>query len=384
MARRAVALWQSKNYLTVFFTDNPVAKQQFLHSTLPCLVRDTPFSGVDIHIAVLPFLAFPAGHRFKYLKLAADVKSPIPFILEAVKAVHGNHAIELDTDRKLTGARGLQGLPVSFATMKLVIYIGTMGKKADLSDLDAMLVDTSILKVGRAISIDSNTLNHERGIVTSRVLDLAHLARDVELIPKATVSLMALCKTVLCRLLDNHATLRLTDWAAPLDEARQQYAALDAHASLRVYRAIVDAIVPVVLPEAVIPGITVLVYDGSGTRTVAEGHVADPQPEKMGNFKVGAKVRVVLKVTNALMPAFALPFHRAGSPKTLRELFLAARESGRSASLLVQRCQLHDASHPHARIGDGTSEDTMVPGVGDGEGTYCGSMATRRPSGLDS
>ena len=125
-----------------------------------------------------------------------------------------------------------------------------------------------------------------------------------------------------------------------------------------------------VLPEAVIPGMAVLVYDGSGTRMVAEGNVVDPQPEKMGNFKVGAKDRVVVKVTNALMPAFVLPFHRAGSPKTLRELFLAARESGRSASLLVQRCQLHAASHPHARIRDGTSEGTMVPGVGEGEGTY--------------
>jgi len=131
------------------------------------LVRDTPFSGVDFHIAVLPLFAFPAGHRFKYLKLAADVKSPIPFLLEAVKAVHGNHAIALDTERKLTGARGLQGLQVSFETMTLVIFIGTMGKKADLSDLDGMLVDKSILKVGRAISIDSKTLNHERGIVTS-------------------------------------------------------------------------------------------------------------------------------------------------------------------------------------------------------------------------
>ena len=54
------------------------------------------------------------------------------------------------------------------------------------------------------------------------MLDLAHLARDVELIPQATVSLMALCRTVFCRLLDNPASLRLTDWAAPLDKARQQ------------------------------------------------------------------------------------------------------------------------------------------------------------------
>jgi len=34
-ARRAVALWLSKNYLTVSFTDNPVSKQHVLHSTLP-------------------------------------------------------------------------------------------------------------------------------------------------------------------------------------------------------------------------------------------------------------------------------------------------------------------------------------------------------------
>ena len=370
VARRAVALGLSKNYLTLFFTDNPVAEQQFLHSTLPSLVRDTSFSGVDISIPVLPLLAFPAGHRVKYLKTAADVKSFMPFFLEAVKAVHGKHAIGLDTEWNVTGDRCLQVLQVSCETMTLVIHIGTMGKKADLSDLEAMLVDKSILKVGRAISIDAKKLNHERGIVTSSVLDLAHLARDVKLIPKATVSLMALCETFLGRSLDKSASLRLTDWAAPLDEAKQQYAALDAYASLRVFRAIVDAGVPVVLPDAVIPGMAVLVYDGSGTRMVAEGNVVDPQPEKMGNFKVGAKDRVVVKVTNARMPAFVLPFHRAGSPKTLRELIIEARESGRSASLLVQRCQLHDASHPHAKIGDGTSEGTMVPGVGEGEGTY--------------
>lgn len=92
--------------------------------------------------------------------------------------------------------------------------------------------DSNIIKVGVAISDDSNLLMNDYNIQVSGYIDLRYLAKDGFLEER---SLAALAYKLLGCKLDKDWRVRASDWEAELLSDRQtEYAALDAYVAVKI------------------------------------------------------------------------------------------------------------------------------------------------------
>lgn len=103
--------------------------------------------------------------------------------------------------------------------------------------LRRLLEDPEILKVGVGISSDGLKLRADFGVQCAGLLDLSRLAALVLPHGHRPWSLAELCERVLGKQLQKRRAIRCSNWEAALLSPEQlEYAALDAWASLEVYR----------------------------------------------------------------------------------------------------------------------------------------------------
>lgn len=226
--------------------------------------------------------------------------------------------------------------------------------------------------MGKHIGGDKARLKAAYGVTTEGTLELGRLASDRQLVTDAGLGLAALVRTLLNSTLSKEDSVRLSDWSVTLGQEQHKYAALDAYASLAVYKAIVAAGSAIPAHENNLSGMDLFLTDASGTERVARCRVARAQPEKHGSFKVSQQSRVWLEVIDVLVPGFVLLFVVRRQPGTLKALCSDARCRGSPAILVASREHLRDARHPlevqlteERRVGK-----TAVPAVEEGDGRY--------------
>lgn len=140
--------------------------------------------------------------------------------------------------------------------------------------------------------------------------------------------------------------VRLSDWSRRLDEEQQKNAALDAFASLAVYRTVMEAGSPVPPIGSELNGLDVYLIEECGTRRMAQWKVADLQPRRHGSFQVASQLRVWVEFTELLVPRFVKMFALRREPRKLSDMVNTAKNQGISLMLVVSRRNLRDASHP--------------------------------------
>ncbi|XP_075980451.1 exonuclease 3'-5' domain-containing 2 isoform X2 [Anticarsia gemmatalis] len=137
-----------------------------------------------------------------------------------------------------------QGKRRPVAYIQLSSYDGYCGlfnmnvMKSIPPSLKSLLEDETIYKVGVAPADDSQYLFHDFGVACKQTLDLRHLA---DLSRHEPGGLAFLAKSVLGAVMDKSWKVRCSDWEAEELTTRQvNYAAIDAHAAIRIYTSLLQ------------------------------------------------------------------------------------------------------------------------------------------------
>lgn len=148
-------------------------------------------------------------------------------------------AVGFDTESKpvfVAGAPQTGPDVVQFATLEHAFIVQTA--QPGMEDfLRAMIESAEIVKVGFGLASDSPQLYRKFGLRLDAAVDLSHLVRRLGF--KQAVGLKAAVAIVLGRRLPKSKKATTSNWASPqLSQQQLQYAANDAHASLRIYHAL--------------------------------------------------------------------------------------------------------------------------------------------------
>ena len=347
--QRMIALGLPAPHIDVFFTDNPTAEASFLEGVYPGL-RKTSVPLKESSTAPHPPLTVPADHFVDYIVNTDDANTAIDNIRKQVKNKRGGGVVGFDAEWNVDGGPNGRGpgqvrvVQVSTLTDTLVLHISRMSTFPH--QLKALMADPDIIKTGKSIGGDCKKLRSEHGAATVSTVEVANFAKSRQLVGNATIGLAGLVAVLLQRTLDKSPGVCLSDWSRPLSSQQQTYAALDSYASFLVYLRVLQSSSPVPERSSNLQGMELYVADASGTFRVAVCTVADAQPPKHGNFVVGAKGRVWVKVTRVLVSAFTLPFTVKRQPKTLAILMQHNAQIGKDPVFVVSRSHLRDADHP--------------------------------------
>jgi RNA polymerase sigma factor for flagellar operon FliA len=177
-----------------------------------------PYEGVDIADVVLV--------------VSADVAA------EARKALLAEDVIGFDTESKPTFNKGeVSSGPhlIQLATASRV-YLFPVSRQPDLTGLKLILESTRILKVGFGLASDLAQLRARLGIEVKNVLDLSRALRGES--QKHSLGARSAVAQYFGKRLQKSKRTTTSNWANPrLTERQMLYAANDAQAALRVYRA---------------------------------------------------------------------------------------------------------------------------------------------------
>lgn len=349
--QRMIGLGLPAPQIDVFFTDNPTAEASFLEGIYPGLRKTTVALGTE-SMPTIPVLKLPPDdvHSKHYITDTVTANMAIDIMRREVTKEGGGRAIGFDAEWNIDGGPTGRGpgvvrvVQLSSPTTTLILHISRMSSFPH--ELLALLADVEILKVGKSIGGDCRKLFKEHGAVTKSSLELANFAKSRHLVGNATIGLAGLVAVLLQKTLDKDPGVRLSNWSRPLSEEQQTYAALDSYASLLVYEHVLQSSSPVPEPSATLKDMELYVTDASGTCRVAVCSVADAQPTKNGNFLVGAKGRVWVKVVRVLVPSYALPFAVKRQPTTLAALMQHNEQIGKDPVFVVARAHLRDVRHP--------------------------------------
>jgi len=371
VAERMVALGHPKDHRTLFYTDNPVAEKSFLLSI---------FDGLQRGAAVpeqLPLLSPSSGHNIFPLTTDENVNRLMRLVREDLEeAVRANKqpVVSLNTEWTVSGSgkhrrsAPTQVLQLSTAKRKLVIRVARTGVPHELK---ALLCDDTVLKVGRAIAVDVSRLQkHSPSVSVRNYQDFGTFAKELGLVSRANMSLVAMCEQLLGKTLDK--TEQVGHWGGDLTDAQVRYAAMDAYACWCLYDKMLSCGSRFIDPEKLTPNAEVIIMDAGGLKQVARATIAGEQPANSARRVARAKKRILVDVVEVLVPAFVLPFARSPAPKTLGDLWHNAALGGPHAAFLVPCGQLRDANHPmEVGVVAGEPEDRpRVPAVGLRDGVF--------------
>ncbi len=144
-------------------------------------------------------------------------------------------------------------------------------------------------------------------------LDLAKLAKERHVISDARAGLSELCATVLHRRLDKNRPERVSvGWNdATLTEEQVSYAALDAYASLAVYKELIKVDAPGRLPSGTpLPSLPVLLYSTDNTRLIARGVISPRSSDARYDGISLTDKRTVVTVHEVLVPGAVVTTHQ--------------------------------------------------------------------------
>jgi len=343
VAKRMVALGHGKDHITLFYTDNPSAEKSFLLSIFDGLHRGAP--------APLPLslISLPADHVVNLVVLHAEVNVYVRLLRsdleDAVKAGKVPF-IGMDSEWTVRG-RGkhrrsapTEVLQLTTAKRTLVIHLARTGMTHELK---ALLCDGAVTKVGRNIAVDVSRLQQQwPSLSVLNIKDVGSVGKELGLVRRANMSLVALCEQLLGVSLDK--TEQLGHWGGDLSNAQVLYAAKDSYAAWALYEKMLSCGSRFIDPDHLTPNAPVIVMDASGTEAVAKATIAAVQPAPPTRRVAKTKKHVLVNVVKVLVPAFVLPVAQTADT-TLGDLWHDAEIGGPRAAFQVPCRQLRDANH---------------------------------------
>lgn len=157
---------------------------------------------------------------------------------EACRVLLGHALLGFDTEAKPTFAKGEASTGphlVQLATEERV-YLFPVRAQMDYTGLRQILESRQILKVGFGLGSDLAQLRARLGIEAQGILDLSRALPGER--PKQTMGAKTAVARYLGRRMQKSKRTTTSNWAHPrLTERQMLYAADDAQAALRVYRA---------------------------------------------------------------------------------------------------------------------------------------------------
>lgn len=181
--------------------------------------------------------------------------------------------------------------------------------------LKKILEATNITKVGKNISADAKYIKRFFDVDMGGILDVAHIARDINLC-QATTSLQNLTATCLKMHLPKDENIRGSIWHLPtLSPQQVEYAGSDAIASCEVAWKLLAA--QKMLKVEPTPGLHVNLYDSSITKRVATAIIVHPSVPQV---YITPKNMVLLQIVKVDIPGslvFKHPGYSADDPPSL-------------------------------------------------------------------
>lgn len=155
----------------------------------------------------------------------------------ALSALLAGDVVGFDTESKPTFRKGEEstGPHLIQLASDTQAYLFPVGSAPALAELRALLESPHLLKVGFGLRDDLRRLQAKLGIAAANVLDLARVLRENK---RGDVGVKTAVARFLGQELRKSKKISTTNWAnAQLSERQMLYAADDAQAALRVYRA---------------------------------------------------------------------------------------------------------------------------------------------------
>jgi len=345
VAKRMVALGHTKDHVSLFYTDNPVAEKNFLLSVFDGLHRGAPAP------SPLPLISLPDDHVVNLASLHAEINMYMRLLCddldEAVKA--GKPAvIGMDSEWTVSGRRKhrrsspTQVLQLSTAKRTIVILLTRTGMAHELKSL---LGNKDVIKVGRGIALDVSRLQQQwPSLSVLNVKDVGSVGKELGLVPRANLSLVSLCERVLGVSLDK--TEQVGHWGGDLSNSQIMYAAKDSYSSWALYKKMLSCGTRFIDPDSLTPEAPVIVMDASGTEPVAMATIAAVQPAPPARRVAKTKKRVLVNVVKVLVPDFVMPYARSSVDNTIGDLWHNAELGGALAAFEVPCRLLRDSNHP--------------------------------------
>ena len=157
---------------------------------------------------------------------------------EACRVLLGHAVLGFDTEAKPTFAKGevSTGPHLIQLAIEERVYLFPVRPQMDCSGLRQILESRRILKVGFGLGSDLTQLRARLGIEAQGILDLSRAPPGEK--PKQTMGAKTAVARYLGRRMQKSKHITTSNWAHPrLTERQMLYAADDAQAALRVYRA---------------------------------------------------------------------------------------------------------------------------------------------------
>lgn len=181
--------------------------------------------------ALPPYPALPP-HCIQLLKTPDQ-------LADAEQALRAAGHVGFDTESKpvfVAGApqTGPEVIQFATATRAYIVQTATPGVQ---TFLQAMIESDDVVKVGFGLASDRPQIQRRLGLRLGAAIDLSHLVRRLGF--KDAVGLKVAVAVVLGQRFSKSRKATTSNWANPVLTPQQlQYAANDAHASLRVYQAL--------------------------------------------------------------------------------------------------------------------------------------------------
>lgn len=171
----------------------------------------------------------------------------------ALAELGARDAVGFDTESKPTFRKGEEstGPHLIQLASDTHAYLFPVGAAAIPDELRALLESPRLRKVGFGLRDDLRRLQTKLGIAAANVLDLARVLRENK---RGDVGVKTAVARYLGQELRKSKKISTTNWAnAQLGERQMLYAADDAQAALRVYRAWCLAATPAPPPDGAVP-----------------------------------------------------------------------------------------------------------------------------------
>ncbi|KAF9000804.1 hypothetical protein BDZ89DRAFT_1170255 [Hymenopellis radicata] len=307
------------------FTDN-IADKTFLEVAFPSLRAGVVPLTSDGNLDVL---VLPAHVDILVQKSLTQFETTILSLIDTLSENEQDQiVIGLDTEWSVDIHARRQGVPDRRQTATVQIAVNDTVWILQLTShiasghfppqLATLLANPRVIKVGKNINQDLRYLHEEsksRQPFTGGV-DVAHLAKEMDVIANARISLADLCAKVLKKHLPKDPAIRVSpDWDSPdLTRAQKEYAALDAWASLQIYKALTAMDVPTPLSWNPLPAphTDVLLFQEDRSKVIARGQISPLFGNVIALHDISiTKTRTIIRVTevfvsSALMPAYSL------------------------------------------------------------------------------
>ncbi|PPQ80024.1 hypothetical protein CVT24_003845, partial [Panaeolus cyanescens] len=303
----------------LFYTDN-MSDKGFLEKSFPSLKEDViPVEKYgDLEVFSIPDnVTILVKNTSQAIDLAiGTINSDVP-----VEASDSGLVVGFDaewnatvSDTGLFTRGGVAVIQIAYQHRVYVLQISSFLSHRRLpKELINFLANPLIRKVGRNVNSDLKQLQDSLDNTPPFCggVDLAHLAKQRNVISNASASLSDLCAVVLKKCLRKNITARTSaEWEQPnLSEDHVNYAACDAYASLLIYNQLMTLRVPQSLPSNPTPRAPVLIYHSSSRSTViARGSLARSESNVYDAINL-TPTRILVTVHEVFVPAAIMTTH---------------------------------------------------------------------------